>query len=138
MKATLFLQIAGLMHAGLLWAGTTMLFKVNLREHLAKLPPFIRSLFWVYYSFIGLCLIGFGALTFFFAREMAAGQPLARALCVLLAAFWIVRLAAAAFVFDVRPYLTSGFYRVGYQVTNLVFVYLVVIYAWTAWKAGAL
>jgi len=31
MNLTSLLQLAGLMHAGLLWAGTTMLFKVNLR-----------------------------------------------------------------------------------------------------------
>ena len=138
MNLTPFLQLAGLMHVGLLWAGTTMLFKVDLRSHLRLLPPFIRSLFWVYYAFIGLCLVGFGTLTFFFAHDMAAGQPLARAFCVLLALFWTVRLVAAAFVFDVRPYLTSQFYRIGYQATNVVFVYLVAIYAWTAWKGGAL
>ena len=29
---------------------------VNLRAQLEMLPPFIRSLFWVYYGFIGLAL----------------------------------------------------------------------------------
>ena len=62
MNLTSLLELAGLMHAGLLWAGTTMLFKVKLREHLTPLPQFIRRLFWVYYSFIGLMLIGFGTL----------------------------------------------------------------------------
>src|SRR6185503_16793251 len=121
------LQLAGLMHAGLLWAGSTMLFKVNLRDNLRPLPPFIRSLFWVYYSFIGLCLIGFGTLTYWFAPEMAAGEPIAQALCILFAVFWTVRLVAAAFIFDVGPYLTTWFYRLGYQATNAVFVYLLVI-----------
>src|SRR5580765_6775172 len=110
MNLTSLLELAGLMHAGLLWAGTTMLFKVKLREHLKPLPAFIRRLFWVYYCFIGLMLIGFGTLTFLFAPEMASGQPVARGLCVLLALFWAVRLIAAAFVFDVRPYLTHWFY----------------------------
>ena len=113
-----------------------MLFKVKLRDHLRQLPPFIRNLFWVYYAFIGLMLIGFGTLTFFFASEMATGQPVARGLCVLLAMFWTIRLVVAAFVFDVRPYLTHWFYRLGYHATNLVFVYLVAIYAWTAWRGG--
>jgi hypothetical protein len=137
MNLTSLLELAGLMHVGLLWAGTTMLFKVKLREHLKPLPAFIRRLFWVYYCFIGLMLIGFGALTFLFASEMASGQPVARGLCVLLALFWTVRLVVAGFVFDVRPYLTHWFYRVGYQATNVVFIYLVAIYVWTAWRGGA-
>jgi hypothetical protein len=94
-------------------------------------------LFWVYYTFIGLLLIGFGTLTFRFAPEMAAGESMARAVCVLLAGFWSARLIVAAFVFNVRPYLTNWLYRVGYQATNVVFVYLVVVYAWAAWKGGA-
>ena len=137
MNLTTLLELAGLMHLGLLWAGTTMLFRVGLREHLKPLPQFIRRLFWVYYVFIGLMLIGFGALTFVFAEEMASGQAVARGLCILLALFWTVRLIVAGFVFDVRPYLTSWFYRIGYHATNLVFVYLVAIYTWSAWKGGA-
>jgi len=111
---------------------------VGLRNHLATLPPFIRRLFLVYFVFIGLMLVGFGSLTFLFAGAMAAGEPVARALCVLMLVFWLIRLFAAAFVFDVRPYLTGWFYRLGYQATNLVFVYLVAIYAVTVWRGGGL
>lgn len=132
-----YLQIAALLHLGLLWAGLTMPHAVKLRQHLATLPPFIRSLFWVYYTFIGSCLAGFGALTWFASAPMAAGEPVARALSIFLAIFWATRLAAGAFVFDVRPYLTNGFYRLGNFAINTVFVYLTTIYAWTALK-GAL
>jgi hypothetical protein len=138
MKLTLLLQIAGLMHLGLIWAGATMPRTVGLSQHLKPLPEFIRRLFWVYYTFIGLLLASFGTITFLFAENMAAGEPMARAICILLAGFWSVRLVAAAFVFDVRPYLTNWFYRVGYQATNVAFIYLLVIYVWTAWKGGAL
>ena len=137
MKLVTLLQIAGLLHLGLVWAGVTMPRAVNLREHLKPLPPFIQRLFWVYYSFIGLLLVGFGTLTFLFAQDMAAGQPLGRALCILLAVFWAIRLVVAAFVFDVRPYLTNWLYRIGYQSTNLVFVFLVAVYAVAAWRGGA-
>ena len=109
---------------------------MKLREHLTGLPPFLRRLFWVYYVFIGLVLIGFGTLTFCFASQMASGEPVARALCLVMAGFWLVRLIAAVFIFDVRPYLTNWFYRVGYQATNCVFIFLLVVYAWTAWKGG--
>ena len=78
MKLTTLLQIAGALHLGLVWAGATMPKAVQLPGHLAPLPPFIRRLFWVYLTFIGLTLVSFGALTFFHAPAMAAGEPLAR------------------------------------------------------------
>jgi hypothetical protein len=134
---TLLLQIAGALHLGLVGAGALMPRAVNLRDHLASLPPFIRRLFWVYYGFIGLCLVGFGLITFALAGSLATGTALARALCAFLAAFWTLRLVAATFIFDVRPYLTNSFRRAGYHATNLVFVYLPVVYAWAAWKGGA-
>ena len=138
MKLANLLQIAGLMHIGLVWAGATMPRTVKLSEHLKTLPLFIRRLCWVYYVFIGLVLISFGTLTFLFAREMAAGEPTARALCIVMAIFWTMRLVTALFVFDVRPYLTSALYRIGYQATNIAFACLMAIYIWAAWKGGAL
>jgi len=134
MKLTALLQIAGVLHLGLAWAGATMPKAVNLSAHLAPLPQFVRRLFWVYFSFIGLMLLSFGAITFFYAPVMAAGEPLARVLCVFLAAFWGFRLMVAGFVFDVRPYLTRWHYRLGYHATTLVFIYLTAIYAWAAWN----
>src|SRR6201995_888232 len=103
---TLLLKSAGLMHLGLICAGGLMPRVVKLREHLRALPQFIRRLFWVYYSFIGLCLVSFGLLTVIFAGTLAQGSGLARGLCLFLAVFWTLRLVAATFVFDLRPYLT--------------------------------
>lgn len=133
---TTLLQIAGGLHLGLICAGLLMPRVVNLPRHLAGLPKFIRRLFWVYYAFIGLCLVGFGLITVLFARTLAAGGPLALAVCVLLAAFWTLRLIAATFVFDLRPYLTTTYRRLGYYAINLVFVYLPVVYFLAAWKGG--
>jgi hypothetical protein len=138
MKLTYLLQFAALLHVGLLCAGASMPRVVKLREHLAALPPFPRRLFWVYYAFIGSLIVGFGALTYAFAGPLAAGTPLARAVCLLLALFWIARLCVAAFVFDLRPYLTNGLYRVGHHALNLVFVYLATVYSLAAWKGGTL
>jgi hypothetical protein len=132
------LKLAGILHLGLVCAGATMVRTVGFREHIMKLPSFLRQLFLVYFVFVGLILFGFGMLTFFFADALAMGEPLARGLCVLMLVFWLVRLAAAAFVFDVRPYLTNGWYRLGYQATNLAFVLLVGVYALAAWKGGRL
>jgi len=134
----LLLQIAGVLHLGLICAGALMPRAVNLRTHLAALPPFIRHLFWVYYTFIALCLVSFGLITVGFADALASGSGLARAICAFLAVFWTVRLVAATFIFDVRPYLTNALWRLGYHATNVVFIYLPIVYGWAAWKGGAL
>jgi hypothetical protein len=109
-------------------AGFLMPRVVNMRTHLAPLPSFIRQLFWVYYSFIGLCLASFSLITIVFADTLAAGGTLARALCLFLALFWTLRLVVATFVFDLRPYLTTRLRRLGYNATNVVFAYLPVVY----------
>jgi hypothetical protein len=126
---TLLLQIAAVLHLGLMCAGLLMPGVVQMRVHLAALPPFIRRLFWVYYSFIGLCLVSFAVITFAFADTLAAGGPLARTLCAFFAMFWTLRLLAATFVFDMRPYLTNRYRRFGYHAINIVFAYLPVVYA---------
>lgn len=136
LNLTLTLQFAGMLHLGLMCAGLLMPRVVNLRAHLAPLPPFIRQLFWVYYSFIALCLASFCAITITFAGALAAGGPLARALCLFFAVFWTVRLFVGTFVFDMRPYLTNVWRRLGYRAINLVFAYLPLVYAWAAWKGG--
>jgi len=137
MKAlTIALKVAGVLHLGLICAGSMMPGVVGMRTHLAALPPFVRQLFWVYYSFIGLCLVSFGTITVTLAPALAGGSNLARAICLFFAAFWTLRLIAATFIFDMRPYLTNSYRRLGYHVINIVFVYLPIVYAWAAWKGG--
>ena len=48
---TTLLQIAALLHLGLLCAGASMPKAVSLREHIGALPPFLRQLFLVYFCF---------------------------------------------------------------------------------------
>lgn len=129
---TLLLQVAGVLHLGLMCAGLLLPQVVGMRQHLAGLPPFIRQLFWVYYSFIALCLVGFSVITVAFADTLAAGSNLARALCAFFALFWTLRLIAATFVFDMRPYLTNSYRRFGYHALNIVFAYLPVVYGLAA------
>jgi hypothetical protein len=128
MTLVLLLQIAGVLHLGLMAAGFLMPRVVSMRAHLAPLPAFIRQLFWVYYTFIGLCLASFSIITIVFADTLAAGGALARALCVFFALFWLLRLYVATFVFDMRPYLTTRLRVLGYRTVNVVFAYLPVVY----------
>jgi hypothetical protein len=130
------LQIAGVLHLGLISANALMPRTVNLSAHIAALPQFIRQMFWVYYSFINLCLVSFGLITFSLAGKLASGDDLARAICIFFVAFWTLRLVTGIFVFNMRPYLTTIGRRLGYYAINIVIVYLLIIYAWAAWKGG--
>ena len=134
MNPTLILKLTALTYLGLLAAGLLMPGVVGLRQHISALPKFIRQLFWVYYAFIGLSLICFGLGTFLLADQLAAGTPLARALCGFLALFWTVRFVAGTFVFDLRPYLTNRWRRAGLTAANLVFTSLPIVYGWVALK----
>jgi len=131
---TLLLQVAGVLHLGLMGAGLLMPRIVRMRWHLTTMPPFIRQLFWVYYSFIALCLVSFSIITIVFADTLATGGNLSRALCAFFAAFWTLRLIAATFVFDMQPYLTNRARRLGYHAINIVFAYLPVVYVLAAWQ----
>jgi hypothetical protein len=138
MKTTIItlLQLAGLTHLGLIGAGALMPRVVQLRTHLADRPPFVRQLFWTYYAFIGLCLISFGAISFFLAEPLASGTILARTFCLFLTAFWTLRLIAAICILDVTAYLKTPLHRTGYWATNLVFAALPIIYLIAALKSS--
>ena len=134
MNPTVMLKFTAVTYLGLLAAGMLMPGVVGLRQHIGTLPKFIRQLFWVYYAFIGLSLICFGLGTFLLADQLAAGTPLARAVCGFLALFWTVRFVAGTFVFDLRPYLTNRWRRAGLMAANLVFTSLPILYGWVALK----
>ena len=136
MNTTLLLKLAALTYFGLLAAGLLMPRVVGLPEHTRTLPTFIRQLIWVYYTFLALCLISFGLGTFFLADELASGAPLARAVCGFLAVFWFVRFIVGTFVFDLRPYLTSSWHRIGLFAANLVFTALPFVYGWAAFRTN--
>jgi len=134
MKLELALKFAALTHLGLIAAGALMPRATGLWTECAKLSSFARTLFRVYYAFIGLCLVSFGIGSWVFAGELASGVPLARAACGFLAAFWLLR-AIAATRLDVRPYLVNAWWRLGYALTNIAFAFMPFIYAWGALRA---
>jgi len=137
MNTATLLRLAALTYLGLLAAGLLMPRMVRLRENLRLLPAFIRQLFWVYYAFIGLCLVSFGLGSFLLAEQLASGTTLARAVCGFLAVFWTIRFIAGTFVFDLRPYLTNRWRRAGLAAANVVFTLLPFIYGYVALKGGA-
>jgi hypothetical protein len=127
-KLETWLRIGGLLHFGILVASASTPKALNWRVALASLHPFLRKLFWVYGAFIVLVIISFGTMTLLYAREMAAGAPIARALCIFIGVFWLARLAVQFFVFDARPFLTNWIYKYGYHGLTLAFTYFVLVY----------
>jgi hypothetical protein len=122
------LLIGGLLHFVILVASGLTPRVLDWRQTLAALDPFLRRLFWVYGGFIVLVIVSFGILTLSHADELASGTPLSRAICAIIAIFWLARLAVQFFVFDPRRFLTTTFLRLGYHGLTLLFTALVFIY----------
>jgi hypothetical protein len=122
------LLAGGRLHFVILLASALAPRVLDWRGNLATLDPFLRRLFWVYGGFIVLTIVSFGTLTLLNADELASGGKLPRAICAIIAIFWLARLAVQFFVFDPRPFLTTAFLRLGYHGLTLLFSALVFIY----------
>ncbi len=128
----LTLYLGGVIHFLILFASVMAPKVMKWNVHLEKLPRMLRQMFWVYGVFIVLVIVSFGTLTLMNVPELAAGQGLGRGLCAVIAVFWAARLAVQLFIFDVGPFLTNWFYRLGYHLLTLAFVILVSIYGYAA------
>jgi hypothetical protein len=122
------LLIGGLLHFLILIASALTPRVLDWRRNLAGLDPFLRRLFWVYGFFIVLVIVSFGTLTVFHADTLASGASQSRAVCAVIAIFWLARLAVQFFVFDARAFLTTTFLRLGYHGLTALFAALVFIY----------
>lgn len=136
MKELLTLQnlllLAGIGHFGILTASALVPFVLDWKTAMKPLPPFLRTLFWVYGAFIVLTIIGLGTLTLFFSKEMAAGDPVARGLAAFTAVFWGARLFVQLFIFDVRVYLTNLWLKLGDHLLTVLFVFFTTVYTLAA------
>ena len=126
------LLAGGVLHFVILVASAMTPRVLDWRGNLAALDPFLRRLFWVYGFFIVLVIVSFGALTLFHAEALASGASLPRAVCAVIAIFWLARLAMQFFVFDARAFLTTTFLRIGYHGLTVLFAALVSIYGCVA------
>ena len=123
------LKLAGLGHFGILFASALAPKVLDWKGAFKPLPPFLRTLFWVYGAFIVLTIISLGTLTLFHAGAMAAGEPAARGIAAFIAVFWGARLFVQLFVFDTSPYLTNAWLKLGDRVLTAAFAGLTVVYA---------
>ena len=134
--AELLILIGSLLHYSTLIAAAMVPGKLNWKEELARLSPFLRRMFWVYGAFIVLCITSLGVISAVNYSELAAGGILARSFCAFTAVFWGLRLFVQFFVFDASEYLTSWVYKAGYHGLSLVFIYQVGVYGYFAFAPG--
>lgn len=128
MKLDSLLLLAGLGHFGILIASFLVPCVLDWENNLASLPPFLRTLFWVYGAFIVLTIAALGTLTLLHSHEMAAGEPVARSLAAFIAMFWSARLAVQFFVFDASEFLTTRWRRFGYHTLTMAFIAQISVY----------
>ena len=62
----------------------------------------------------------------------ATGDGLARSVCAFIAIFWGVRLVVALIVFDANEFLTTWYFKVGYHLLTVTFIYQTVAYGYCA------
>lgn len=122
------LQLAGLGHFAILAASALVPKVLDWKTALRPLPPFLRTLFWVYGAFIVLIIISFGVLTLCHAKAMADGDPVARGVALVIGIFWGARLLVQLFVFDTRPFLTNTWLKLGDGLLTAAFVFLTITY----------
>jgi hypothetical protein len=122
------LLLAGFGHFVILTASALVPKVLDWKTVLKPLPPFLRTLFWVYGVFIVLTIISFGTLTLLHADAMARGEPVARSVAAVIAVFWGARLIVQLFVFDASPYLTNAWLKLGDHVLTVAFLFLTATY----------
>ena len=128
----LLILIGGVLHFFTLIASAMVPKTLDWKGELAKLMPFLRTLFWVYGAFIVLTILAFGVLSVLYPKELASGEGLARGVCAFIAIFWGVRLVVALFVFDASEFLTTWYFKLGYHVLTATFIYQTIAYGYCA------
>jgi hypothetical protein len=126
------IQLGGVVQFGILIASALTPGVLEWRRHLVAVPALLRQLFWVYGSFIVFVIVSFGTISLAYPSALASGEPLARAMCGMIAIFWSARLAVQWFVFEATPFLTNPFLKLGYHVLTLAFIALTLIYGCAA------
>ncbi len=95
-----YIWFTGAIHLGIVAMNVPLPSILGYREQLAKVSPIIRQVFIVHSIYIVLILLGFSALCFWFAPQLAGESPLGAFLSGCLAVFWGLRLAIQVFYYD--------------------------------------
>jgi hypothetical protein len=123
--------LAGFLQLGLLIAVAQIPSRLHWRTELRSLALIHRQMHWVYGGYVILSVVAFAALSILNARELASGSGLARGICAYAALFWAVKLACQH-VFDMTPFLTRPWMKVGNALLTVTFASLATLYGWAA------
>lgn len=119
---------AGLIHLAITSAGLVMTLVLDWRKNLAPLCALTRHIIWTHGVFVLLTIVGFGVVSLAFPAALASGEPLARAVCGFIAAFWLIRMLIGFFLFDAKPHLTNVPLKICYHALTVVFTFFVLCY----------
>jgi len=128
-----WLRLAGLGQFSILIASSIVPFRLNWKQDLASLPTLHRQMYWTYGGYVVLGIVALAGMCVACAEELASGSRLGRAVCAYGAVFWGVRLSLQA-VFDVTPFLTATWLRLGYHTLTGLFLFFTIIYLWAAFQ----
>lgn len=123
--------LAGVGQVCVLVASALVPLRLDWKHAFCSLPKLHRQMYWTYGGYVVLAIIANGLISLFNAEELASGTLLARSFCGYMAVFWGVRLALQG-VFDVQPYLTRWWLRLGYHTLTVLFVFFTAVYVWAA------
>ncbi len=105
--------------------------KLGYGENLVKVSTIVRQIFIVHAVYIVGVLIGLGALSVWFAPELASGPGLGRFLSLLMAAFWLPRIVVQLGYYDEQVKTQN---RLAHYVFTFLFAYLGVVFTLAAWR----
>lgn len=128
-RLSLWLWLAGMSHFGILIASFSVPLVMDWRKLLEPLPKLMRQLIWVYGAYVVLMIISLGGAGVFLSDELAAGTPLARAVCGFATIFWGIRLSLQFLYFDSQEFRTTWWLDAGYYGLTVVFTLLTGVFA---------
>lgn len=103
---------------------------LNWKADLAPLPVLIRQMFWTYAGYILSINIFFGIISILFPGELLSGDPLAKALLVLIVLYWFTRIVIQFTYFDKKDIPKRPIFRMGEIALNVLFIVFTVVYGW--------
>lgn len=131
------LQIGGyslvLLCIGSFWIPSILQWK----EHLTKLPPLMRELWWTYSIYIWSSHVFFAVLTLGFGDWLMGGSGPAIAMSAFMLLWWSVRLYLQFFGFDFREITKDKYQSIGKHLLSSLFIGLVILFGGLiCWNLG--
>jgi hypothetical protein len=103
--------------------------KLGYADNVVKMSTIVRQIFVVHAVYIVGVLVGLGAMSIWFAQDLASGQGLGRFASVLLAVFWLPRIAVQLLYYDER---VRARHRAAHCFFTSFFIYLGVVFTLAA------